>query len=233
MLTLTGQIVVGGQGCGCDAGNTTLRGLSFACPYSTFAAVASTDCPVGIATPGAVGDSFVELPVSDSIGEFLLLSVKSSAPVVLRIGAGAAELAGASGTFPTGFVGGETFSVAVDGVSVPVVFTSAAQSALQVALQVNQAALAAGLAYLPMSVSSNGQLKLAGSKTGVQGSLDILTANAAIGFASAAAESVGAGEDLRVNGLALLQFDASDAPERIQISGSAQVEVLAAGSAPS
>jgi hypothetical protein len=43
---------------------------------------------------------------------------------------------------------------------------------------------------------------------------------------------VGEGSDVDVNGLFMTQFNSSGAPTRIQVSGSAQIEVLAAGSAP-
>jgi hypothetical protein len=231
-LNLSGNIIVGGQGCGCEGGNTKVQGLSFACPYTTFQAVASTDCAVAIATPGAPGDSFVELPTSDAIGSFLLLALKSSAPVVLRIGAGEAVLLGSGGIFPTGFAGGELFAFVVDSVAVNVTFQSGDQSASQVAVRVNQAAVAAGLSFLPMTLQTNGQLKIAGQKTGVAGFVDIVTANAAIGFPSAAAYVEGGGKDQRVSGLLLQQFDPSVPPARIQISGTAQIEVLAAGTAP-
>lgn len=231
-LTLQGQVVVGGGGCcGGDGGSQKIQGLSFGCPYTLFQAIFSTDCAVPIVTSGAVGDAWVELPGTGVVGGYLLLIVKSTGAVRLRIGAAPAELLGAAGTFPTGFAGGETFAFIVDSVAVAVVFTSGAQSVLQVATQINQAALGAGLDFLPAFAQTNGQLGLRGEKTGKQGSLDITTARAAIGFPSAAAESEGEGEDQDVSGLLLQQFPNNDMPTRIQISGNAQVEVLAAGTA--
>jgi hypothetical protein len=159
-----------------------------------------------------------------------MLYLKSSAPVRLRIGAAPAELLGTSGTFPTLFAGGEDFDVTVDGTVVATTFTSGAQSAAQVAAQINQAAIGAGLAFLPAFVQTNGQLGLRGSATGSQGSLVITDPNATIGFASASS-ATGEGEDVNVSGLLLTQFDPSQAPERIQVSGSALIEVLAAGAA--
>lgn len=232
-LTLQGNVVVGGHGCGCDGGSQKIQGLSFACPQTLFQGIGGTDCAVQIITPGAPGDNFVELPGSGMVGTYQLLIVRTTAPVVLRVGAAPAELLGVSGSFPTSFAGGETFAVTVDGVAVAATFTSGDQSAAQVAARVNQAAIAAGLTFLPVSVQTNGQLRIRGLKTGVDGSLDITTANATIGFPSAAAEAIGGGVDQDVNGLLVQQFPSSAAPTRIQISGSAQVEVLAAGTAPS
>lgn len=231
-LTLQGQIIAGGPngcgGCG-DALTQKTLGLAFGCSQTIYQAISGTECAVAIATPGAAGDSFIELPAASPIGEFQLLVVKASAPVVLRIGAAAAELLGSGGTFPTLFAGGETFAFTVDGLAVAVTFTAGAQTAQQVVNQINAAAALAGLAFLPAFLQSNGQVGLRGVATGAAGSVDITTANATIGFASASALAEGAGQDLDVQGILLLQFPANDAPERIQISGTAQVEILVAG----
>lgn len=230
-LTLSGQIVVGGPGCGCSGSDLSqkLVGLGFACSGQIYQAIGGTDCAVPIATAGAAGDLFQELPNVSSIGGFQLLAIKSSAKVVLRIGAGPAELLGSGGTFPTLFAGGETFAFTVDSTPVPVAFLVGDQTAAQVASRINQAAIAAGATFLPAFVQTNGQVGLRGVATGSSGLVDITTANATVGFASAAALAEGEGNDLTVNGLALMQFDPSSPPERIQISGSANIEVLAAG----
>jgi hypothetical protein len=232
-LQLQGALIVGGAGgCGCSSGaDTKVVNLALACAAAFFGAVASTECAQAVSTAGALGDNWVELPVSEAVGGIQFAYVKTTAPVMLRIGAAPAELAGASGAFPTGFVGGETFAFTVDGVAVATTFTSGAQSALQVATQINQAAVGAGLAFLPASVQTNGQLMLRGLKTGSQGSVDITTANATVGYPSASGFAEGEGQDIPVSGLFLNQFDQLTAPERIQISGVASVEVLLAGSA--
>lgn len=230
-LTLSGQIVVGGPGCGCSGSDLSqkLVGLGFACSGQIYQAIGGTDCAVPIATAGAAGAVFQELPNVSSIGGFQLLALKSSAKVVLRIGAAPAELLGAGGVFPTLFSGGQTFTFTVDAVSVPVVFQAGDQTAAQVVSRINQAAIAAGLTFLPAFVQTSGQVGLRGVATGDAGLVDITLANATVGFASAASEAHGAGDDLTVNGLALMQFDPGSPPERIQISGSANIEVLAAG----
>lgn len=230
-LTLSGQIVVGGPGgCGCgDVLSQKIQGLGFACASAIFQAIAGTECAVAIATAGAAGDAFQELPSVSSVGGIQLLLLKSSQPVVLRIGADNAELLGTGGTFPTLFAGGETFAFKVDALTVPVTFTSGDQTAQQVVNRINSAAALAGGTTMPAFLQSSGQVGLRGVATGEDGLVDITTANATVGFASAAAEAHGAGEDLPVQGIALLQFPQSSPPERIQISGTAQIEVLAAG----
>lgn len=232
-LTLQGQLQVGGSGCGCGSGSVSQRllGLDFACPGVLYQSIGGTDCQVPLSTAGAPGDVFVDLPNVSAIARFALLALKTTAKVVLRLGAEVAELLGSGGTFPTGFAGGETFAFTVDGVAVAVTFTNGAQSAQQVANQINAAAALAGLAFLPASVQSSGQLALRGQKTGVAGSVAVTTANATIGYPSNTALDTGAGQDVPVNGLFITQFDPSTGPTRIQISGSAQIEVLAAGSA--
>lgn len=228
-LTLTGMIAVGGPGscCGSDGGGQKIQPLSFGCPNAIYQGIASTDCPVLIATPGAAGDAFVECPATQDLDTIQLLFVKATQPVVVRIGADAADLLGSAGSFPTGFVGGETFTVKVDGVTVAITFTSGAQSAAQVAVQINQAAVAAGLSFLPAYVQTNGQIGLRGLATGSDGSLQVTVANATIGFPSLTTVA-GDGSDVTGRTL-LLEFDTNDPPGRIQISGNARVEVLAAG----
>ncbi len=233
-LTLSGQILVGGPGCGCSGSDLSqkLVGLGFACSGQIYQAIGGTDCAVPIATAGAVGDVFQELPNVSSIGGFQLLALKTSAKVMLRIGAAPAELLGSGGTFPTLFSGGQTFAFDVDSVSVPVVFQAGDQTAAQVVSRINQAAIAAGLTFLPAFVQTNGQVGLRGTRTGLTGFVDVTTANATVGFPSSVAPAgyaSGEGSDVLVNGLTLMQFDPSSPPERIQISGSAQIEVLAAG----
>lgn len=224
-LVLDGHISVGGEGCGCSDSSgvsSTVRGLSLAC-QSSFDAIKSTDCAVQIATLGSVGQAWAELPVTLSAYKFL--SLKSSAAVKLRIGAAPATALGVGGTFPATGLNAVSWNLTIDGVAFTVTFAGASLSAQQVANQVNAAAALAGLSFQPASVV-NGQLKLSGLNTGTQGALTTAV-QAALGFA--AATVAGAGADLDVWGSFLQQFgDAT--PTRIQISGNAKVEILAAGS---
>lgn len=231
-LQLTGSLIVGGAGCGCSGsdGASKIVPLALACAAAVFGAVVSTECAQLVQTAGAAGDNWAELPVSDGVGAIAFAYVRTSAAVKLRIGAAPAVRSGSGGTFPTSFAGGETWAATIDGVAVAVTFTSGAQSAAQVATQINQAAIGAGLTFLPATVASNGQLAISGQKTGSQGSVVVTTGNATIGLATGT--TTGSGQDVAVNGLFLNQFDPLTAPERIQISGVAAVEVLLAGTAP-
>lgn len=231
-LQLTGNVSVGGGACVCaGAGaqpSSKTMGLSFSCAGTIYGAITSTDCPTSIAAT-----SFIELPGSDSIGRFELLSFKSNAAMTLRIGAAAATILGAGGTFPTGFSGGEAFDFTVDGVNIAGTFTAAAQNIGDVVNELNQAAVGAGFAYLPFAADVSGQVSVTGQETGSDGSVVVNTANATIGFPTAGQSVTGGGSDMVVNGLALIQFNSTDAPTRIQVKGTGQIEVLAAGTAPS
>ena len=221
------MIAVGGPGCCSSDGAQKIQPLSFGCPNTLYQGISSTDCPVSIATPGAAGAAFIEGPATQDLSSVQLLFVKATQPVVVRIGAEPAELLGSAGIFPTGFAGGETFTFKVDGVTVATTFTAGAQTAAQVAVQINQAAVAAGLAFLPAFVQTNGQLGLRGSATGKDGSIQVTVARATIGYPSLVTVA-GQGSDVTARTL-LLEFDSNDPPGRIQISGNARVEVLAAG----
>ena len=94
-----------------------------------------------------------------------------------------ATLLGAGGTFPTAFVGGEAFSFKVDGVTVAGTFLSGDQSAAQCAQRLNAAAVLAGLAFLPFAVEG-GQIRVSGANASLAGKVEVVTVNAAIGFAS-------------------------------------------------
>ncbi len=227
-LTLDGHLSVGGDGCGCDSSgvSNTVRGLSLSCDSSSFQAIKSTDCAVQVATLGSVGQNWSELPILLTL--YQLLSLKSSAPVRLRIGAAPAQIAGAAGVFPATTINTLHLIATIDGVVVDTTFVGGSLSALQVAAQINQAAIAAGLSFLPASVAASGQLLLSGQRTGIDGALAITTGQAAIGLPTAATPVKGAGVDLDVRGSFLVQF-ADPGQGRIQISGNAKVEILAAG----
>lgn len=225
-VTLTGQLVVGGPGCGgCDTGGSqSMKGLGFACSALYYQAVKSTECAQALQTAGAVGDEFEDLPVE--LEAYHLLYLKSTAPIVARIGAAPAELTGVGGVFPAN-LDTQAFAFTIDAVPVAFAFVGNGLTAAQVALQINQQALADGLNRVIASVVG-GQLVLTGEATGAAAKIEITTGIAAIGFATGASAS-GEGADVPVNGLLLMQFNQQDAPERIQVSGTAQIEVLVAG----
>ncbi len=233
-VTLSGKLVVGGEGCGCSGiggAPTKQQPLAFACSGRTYGAVVSSDCDQQIQTLGVPGTTWQDLIGAGQIKAYQLLYLLTKAPMKLRIGAAEAALVGSGAAWPVVFAGGETFTPVVDGVAVPVSFTAGTRTAAQTATATNQAAVGAGLGFLPASVDVTGQLRLVGQLTGAQGSVTVTTALAAIGFGSTSLRAVGAGADMNVDGLQVFSFDASNAPTRIQISGQGQIQVLAAGTA--
>lgn len=230
-VELQGTLSVGG-GCGCSgdgSGSSASKSLSLGCSGASFGQVGETPCPVYVQTAGAPGDAFVTLPGTAELGAIQLLYVKTTAPMVLRVGAEEASLEGAGAAFPVVMAGSEVLDFKADGVAVSVAFDAGSTTAQSAAQQINQAAIAAGLSYLPASVASSGQLELSGVKTGNQGSIEITGALASVGFSSAT-KVYGEGADLR-GSVFLLQLDPSSSPGRVQISGVGQVEVFAAGAA--
>lgn len=224
-LTLDGHLSVGGDGCGCSDSSghsSTVRGLSLSCQSDSFEAIKSTDCAVAVATLGSLGQNWTELPITLSL--YKLLSLKTSAAIKLRIGAAAPSVTGVAGVFPATALDTVTWVLTIDGVTFTTTFAGVSLSAAQVAAQVNAAAALAGLSFMPASVS-DGQLKLTGLTTGTAALMGVAV-QAALGFS--AAVHYGAGADLDVWGSFLVQFGNSG-PSRIQVSGAAQLEILAAG----
>lgn len=225
-LVLDGHLSVGGPGCGCSDSDSSMtsRGLELGCNSSSFQAIKSTDCAVQITTSGNPGDAWTELPVT--LGKYELLSLKSQGAIKVRLGAAPAELAGDTVVYPVTTIDTDLFAFTVDDLPVSLNFVGASLTVQQVAAQINAGAIADGLTFLPAFVES-GQLKLRGEATGKDSQIVITTGLADIGFATSDLAE-GAGEDLDVRGIFLLQFG-TEGPERIQISGNTKVEILAAG----
>ena len=229
-LEIQGQLTVGGQQCGpCDdAGQLKTVGLALRCGNNFFKAIASTDKSVQVTTGAGL---FEELPCTELLDTIELLYVFAQSAVTLRIDAAPAVLTSTGVTLP--LAGGETLLVDFDGVSVAVTF-SAAATLQTVVNEINAAAALAGLGFLPASINAAGQLQLSGVLTADQGSVDVTggTGQAALGFAAAVNDSaIGGGHDIEVNGLCLLEFGKTASIERVQISGTALIDVLAAGTA--
>lgn len=241
-LTLKGSLEVGDFACaiGCPPSALTDRHvltLSLKdCLKKFFVSIVETPVPIQIATVGAVGAAFDDLSLLDEIGTIELLFLRTSAPVVARIGAGPAILVGTGGTFPTGFSGGETFTLTIDGTAISVTFTAGASTAQDVANEINAAAALAGVATPRATVAASGQLSINSILTGTQGTVVVTggTGAGTIGYAGTPS-AVGTGEDVPVDGIFLVEFGREGAtpapPQRVQLSGQANVTVLAAGTA--
>ena len=231
-VTLNGVLEVGGDACvsSCGGDDRLIYSLALKCGTAIYQSVVAVPKDLQIQTAGVIGSAFVDLDVLEDLLAIELLYLKSNAPMVVRVGAGPAVLTGTSGVFPTGFVGGETFNVTIDGVPVAVTFLVGDQTAAQVVARINAAAALAGLATPRATVLSSGQIQITGILTGPQGTLAVTSGTGAtqIGFAGTPS-AVGTGADVQIYGTLLLEFNASTAPARVQVSGVGSLKILAAG----
>jgi hypothetical protein len=234
-LLLSGHLQPGGDGCGCSSGaNGGSRKLSFACGTEYFQTIVGTEAPIRVATAGILGAEFVDLDILDQLDAIEFLYMTSDQPVMLRLGAQEAQLLGTAIVFPVNTLGGETFIFEIDGV--PVTYTAPAGSFATIAAlanALNGAAAAAGLATPRFTAPSATptSLLISGIETGIGGNVTIGngTLNAQIGFTNGQTAN-GSGSDVTFQGLWMTQFQKYPlAPTRVQISGSANIQVLAAG----
>lgn len=242
-LLVKGCIEVGGGACAssCSSSAQDKRTLrlslgSGACSSANYASIADTASPLTVATTGLPGQEFVAIDALAGLSDIQFLYVKSSADIVLRIGAAPATMLATGGTYPTGFVGAETFEFAIDGTTVSVVFEAADQTVTDVINRINAAVALAGLptpaAYLD---TATGQVAIDSYLTGEDGSV-VIEPDAVIEFNSGVATIgftvgdavVGLGSDVQVKGLFMSEFTAGTV-SRVEISGSANVSILAAG----
>lgn len=195
-----------------------------------YESIVMTAVPLRVSTAGSVGQNFTDLDVLADFTALEFLYVKAASPVVLRIGADAAEVVGEGASYPTGFAGTETLLVTIDGTALTVAFTSGDQTLAQVVARINAAAALAGLPA-PRASELDGQLRIRGVSTGAAGSVVVTggTGAEALGLDSLPS-ALGEGADVHVDSLFLNTFGrGSDAPSRVQVSGQASLSIVAAG----
>jgi hypothetical protein len=187
--------------------------------------------PLQVLTTGLPGAQFVDLDILDGFVGIELLAVHTDQKLFLRIGADVARVLGVGGTFPTGFGGGETAIVDYDGLgSVTTTFTAAAQTAAQVAAEMNAAAALAGLATPRVTVAISGELQIESIQTGAQGSVEVVGGTGLATLGLTAGTTLGAGADVPIQGDGLFEFPRdTDSPARIQVSGQGTITLLAGG----
>jgi hypothetical protein len=233
-LTLNGNACVGSS-TGQLTKSLALGNLATSCASRTYeAAVCQQDV---IATTGNPGDNFVDLAAVDSLSEVQFIYLRSSANVAVRYYAVAAVAQAVTGTYPTTFAGAETLITTIDGVAVTTTFLVGDQTADQCAARINSAMALAGIAT-PRASVVNGQLKITGVATAVSGTSGLLTFSgtgaATLGLDSGSLTPTPAqGQDVYISGLSMSEFPTTGslAPTKIQISGTATVDVVAAGKA--
>lgn len=110
-----------------------------------------------------------------------LVYIEADAEIDVSFGGAAATAAivtGSGGTFPTGFVGGETLDVEIDNLGVVnVIFTAGASTAQDVANEINAAfanagILSGGVPVAPATVVG-GEVRLTSPTTGISSEVDI------------------------------------------------------------
>lgn len=107
----------------------------------------------------------------------LQVSVDATAPVVVSFTATAASLVGSGGTYPTGFIGGETLELQIDGGPTTVVtFQAADQTLLQVIARIN------GVVASTIAFDSGGELELRSNIRGYAGSIEVVGGTAVSTF---------------------------------------------------
>lgn len=238
-LQFTGSICVPGTS-GFTGGSEKKVALQFEQITRQFENVVSTDCPFEIAS--AV--DFVQMPLADELVtvDFIAFLVRGSNQTTIELLVGdLPRIDGVAGTFPTGFSGGESFAFDlrtyndatgafdVDAL-VSVTFTAAAQSAQDVANEINAAVMLAGAStcVLVEVDATSGQLKLKGVDPGSDKQITIPTPNATIGFGGVKATDLGTGTSLPVNG----NFDVevlSVPGIQLWLRGTGALDILLAG----
>jgi hypothetical protein len=198
-----------------------------------YQAAFGSQCPFAINSA-----EFSDLPFASQLSAIEFLYMLTNAPLEIRLNGEVPELIGGENgappaAFPTNFVGGETLEIEISGQpAVTVTFDVADQSATQVVNRINAAWALAGLSPAPAYVAPSGQIAIMGFTTGDESTAAILsgTAQAALGFAAPNVVAAGAGSDVSINGLALMEFGKMNPVHRLQVKGNAsQVSLMAAG----
>ena len=231
------MLEVGGGTCvsSCGVAARSAYPVSLRCGTGQqFQSAVATAETLSVLTPGAAGSSFIDLSLLGDLTSIELLYVKTDQPIVLRVGAEEPRLTGVGGVFPTLFAGGETIVFNFAGASVTTTFLAGDQTAAQVAARINAACALAGLPTPRASVATSGQLAIAGIGTGNAATLSVTggTGATTLGFGGLPTDS-GAGSDVPVWGTFLCEFGVTGSspapPARIQVSGNANLTIVAAG----
>lgn len=232
-LDLVGQIVIGGDGCGCggsssSSGPQKIQPLGLGCSV-TFGKLESTDCAVAINSPS----SFIPLP-GLSLAEVEFLYVQATTEVTLRWGGMFAALTGDAVLGGVTFVGGEVFeftapNLAGAPLAVTATFVAGNFTLQQVVDIINAAAITAGLGYMPAALNTAGTaIVITGGVKGASTSVGIVQALALIGFSGVVSSSGTDPVETKTQGF-LNQWPTGEGVSDVEIKGTANVVVLAGG----
>lgn len=223
-LTLQGQIVIGGNGCGCSGGGVTkVQQLGLACSAS-YQAIESTDCPRTI-------DSSTEFVPLATTEEISLLFVQVTNRMTLQWGGSFAQIVGNQVLGGVVLASPEPFQFIVhsqegEEITVNVTFDAGTYTLKQLRDIINAAAVAAGAAYFPASLTTDGtRLTLVDGKKGL--AIEVSIPLTSIGFPDIATSEGEASTEVNIKGSFISQFDPPI--QDLKIKGSGQVSFLAAG----
>lgn len=233
-IDLSGALNITPDACGCGSTGQTVKQVGLGAPGCCSSQQYQASVCEGVELDtGVPGTTFVDLHCLDALTTIYLLYLRCSQAIKLRLYAVAASAIGVGATYPTGFAGGETLITTIDGVAVTTTFLVGDQTLAQVVARVNAAMALAGIAT-PRASESGGQLRIDGVATAVNGAVGTLsftgTGVATLGM-DVATIVAAQGQDIDVNGLCVIEFPRTGnvAPTAAQISGTATVDVVAAG----
>jgi hypothetical protein len=222
-----------GGACGCSTNGETVA-IGFEGGAQSFDVVLTTATPYIF-----TASSFVPMPLSDEMVTVSFISMATTQGTSVQLLVGAPPVwNGTAGVFPTGFVGGETFTFALQtyvpatggwstDATIAVVFTVAAQTAQDVARAINSAL--ALLGYPPLAtVLTSGQLSLTRAEPGQTKRLAAVVPNTVIGYPATSLGATGTGSPVMVSGVYIAQFPAISA-DNFWLQGSAYLSLLLAG----
>jgi hypothetical protein len=140
------------------------------------------------------GEQNVPVDFGD-VTEARLVYLEGDAEFEVVFGGGVAtagQITGSGGTYPTGFVGGETLNITIDGTPIAVIFDAADQTLVQVLARVNYFAALLSLTCVAFNVG--GELQLKSPTTGASSTVVVVsgTGMAALGLAPASAQGANA-----------------------------------------
>ena len=246
-VSIHGTMTIGdGAGCGCSSDQTTkplglgpAGSMSGGCCTGGMTYDEAATFSTSIATIGAVGAAFVDLPALNAFTAIEFLRLVSSARVRLRINPTRPQMTGVSPIPPTGVLGAATLTV-TDSVgtqyTATITFNFLTDTPATVAGAINAGLAAAGAPFPPdgqiARLSGTGAIVLVNPGIGPAAFLELAAgAPADLGLGVALVRVQGTASDLPdTEGLVILQFPrAPNAPTKIQVSGTATLDIVAAG----
>jgi hypothetical protein len=241
-IAIRGSLLLSDGGCGGCSGDQTTKTLSIGgsavCCDGGQSYDQATSFSTSVATVGAVGAAFADIPGLDGFSAVEFLRVTSSAKVRFRFSASRPQLQGAA--LPgAGVTSGAATITATDSTgtqfAATVTFSGATNTPALVVSAINAALAAAGAPFPPggqIARLSGGGVLLVCPGVGPSAYVELAAgAPAALGLGTVLVRVTGTAQDMPdTEGLVVLQFPRSPgAPTKVQVSGVASLDIVAAG----